>query len=248
MASEYQDELAVLQLLHAALAEYGCPGSIVSDNGGQFKGAAYTGVLDGLNVDHPRIEKRKPWQNLIEAQFKIQLRLADAKFEQATTLEEIQARHAEFIHTFNTTAHWAHRQREDGLRTPEAVLGGVLGRSVELGDLEKRFRGLQFERTVNLHGCVSIQRFYVYAERGLARKRVRSGCTRVGCGWSTNKSSWHAMPITTIGAGERSSRSHIQRSIKRRSPHLRSNCSNLMKTNGTKSWSALNRSADRGWR
>ena len=172
MASEYQDELAVLQLVHAALAEYGCPGAIVSDNGGSFKGAAYTGVLDGLNVDHPRIEKRKPWQNLIEAQFKIQLRLADAKFEEAKTLEEIQARHAEFIHTFNTTAHWAHRQREDGLRTPEAVLGGALGRSVESGELDKRFRGLQFERTVNRHGCVSIQRFYVYAEHGMAKKRV----------------------------------------------------------------------------
>ena len=40
-------------------------------------------------------------QNLIEAQFKVQLRLADFKFEQARTLDEVQAAHADFIETFN---------------------------------------------------------------------------------------------------------------------------------------------------
>ena len=33
------------------------------------------------------IELRKPWQNFIEAQFKVQLRLADFKIEHAQTLE-----------------------------------------------------------------------------------------------------------------------------------------------------------------
>jgi hypothetical protein len=33
MASRYQDELAILQLLHAALSEYGGPEGIVSGNG-----------------------------------------------------------------------------------------------------------------------------------------------------------------------------------------------------------------------
>jgi putative transposase len=172
MVSEYQDELAVLQLLHAALAEYGCPLGIVSDNGAVFYGNAYLAVLNGLKIEPCYIEKGQAWQNLIEAQFKIQLRLADAKFEQAQNLEEIQVHHAEFIQTFNTTQHWAHRERGDGLRTPEAVLDWERGRLVEPETLRRLFRTLQFERTVNRHGFVSIQRFYIYAEHGLAKKRV----------------------------------------------------------------------------
>ena len=38
MASLYQDEIAILQLLHAALAQYGRPEAIVSDNGRGFQG------------------------------------------------------------------------------------------------------------------------------------------------------------------------------------------------------------------
>ncbi|HMA37905.1 MAG TPA: hypothetical protein VKY74_25880 [Chloroflexia bacterium] len=71
LASYYQDTIAVLQLLYAALNAYGCPGG------------------------------------LIEAQFKVQLRRADAHFEQSTTLEQVQAAHARFVATFNTTPHWA---------------------------------------------------------------------------------------------------------------------------------------------
>jgi hypothetical protein len=69
------------------------------------------------------IEKGKPWQDLIEAQFKVQLRLSEVAFRQASTFEEIQERHATFVELFNTTPHWAHRDRADGLRTPVDVLG-----------------------------------------------------------------------------------------------------------------------------
>ena len=31
---------------------------------------------------------------------------------------------------------------------------------------------MQFERSIDQHGYISIQRFYIYAERGLARQRV----------------------------------------------------------------------------
>jgi hypothetical protein len=58
-----------------------------------------------LEIEPTYIELKKPWQNLIEAQFKVQLRLADFKFAHAQTLEEIQALHAAFIETFNTTPH-----------------------------------------------------------------------------------------------------------------------------------------------
>ena len=102
----------------------------------------------------------------------MQLRLADFKFEQAQTLEAIQNEHAALIETFNTTRHYAHRRRADGYRTPVDVLGWLRGRRVEGKELRELFRRSEFLRTVNPYGFVSVQRFYIYAESGLSRKRV----------------------------------------------------------------------------
>ena len=90
MATEYQDTIAVLQLLSAALSEYGQPDGIVSDNGSVFTSDAYEGLLNDLGIAVCHIEKGKPWQDLIEAQFKVQLRLSEVAFRQASTFEEIQ--------------------------------------------------------------------------------------------------------------------------------------------------------------
>jgi transposase InsO family protein len=121
MASQHQDLTAVLQLLCAALAEYGCPAMVISDHGAVFRAEDDTTILRALEVEPQYIEQGKPWQNLIEAQFKVQLRLADFQFEHAKTFEEMQTLHAAFIETFNTTRHWAHQEREDGRRTPVEV-------------------------------------------------------------------------------------------------------------------------------
>jgi hypothetical protein len=43
---------------------------------------------------------------------------------------------------------------------------------VEAEQLHRALRHLQVERVVNLRGYVSVQRFYIYAERGLSRARV----------------------------------------------------------------------------
>jgi putative transposase len=172
MVSRYQDELAILQLLHAAFSEYGAPEGLVSDNGSVFTADAYEHLLQKLEIEPCYIEKRQAWQNLIESQFAIQLRLADAKFEQATSLEEIQEQHAAFVEIFNTINHQAHEAREDGHKTPAAVLGWQRGRPLDPNTLRWAFRHLQFPRIVNQHGLVSVQRFYIYAERGLAKHRV----------------------------------------------------------------------------
>lgn len=87
-------------------------------------------------------------------------------------MEEIQAHHAAFVQTFNNTNHWAHREREDGCRTPVTVLGGARGQELSPDTLQRMFHHLQFPRTVNRYGCVSVQRFYIYAEQGLAKQRV----------------------------------------------------------------------------
>jgi transposase InsO family protein len=172
MASEHQELPAVLQLLLAALSTYGCPEGIVSAHGAVFRAGDYVAILKALEIEPTYIELRKPWQNLIEAQFKVQLRLADFQFEHAQTLEELQTLHATFVETFNTTPHWAHQERADGRRPPTEVLGWVRGRPVEPERLRRLFGQGQFLRTVNLYGFLSIQRFYSYAEAGLARQRV----------------------------------------------------------------------------
>ena len=172
MASPHQDLTAILQLLFAALAEYGCPHAMVSDNGSVFTAKDYLAILRDLAIEPLHIAQGKPWQNMIEAQFKVQLRLADYHFEQAQTLEDVQNQHATFIETFNTTPHWAHRTRTDGHRTPVEVLGWLRGRRVDPQRLRELFGRTEWLRTVNRYGFVSIQRFYLYAESGLARQRV----------------------------------------------------------------------------
>jgi transposase InsO family protein len=172
MVSEYQDLIAVLQLLHAALAEYGCPEAIVSDNGAVFTAHDYTTILTALEIEPHRIPKGRPWCNLIESQFRIQARLADAKFETTQTLAELQEAHAQFVQTFNTTAHWGHRERADDRTTPEAVLDWTRGRQLDPAQLRRVFGGAPLLRQVNRYGFVSIQRFYIYAEAGLSQKRV----------------------------------------------------------------------------
>jgi len=52
------------------------------------------------------------------------------------------------------------------------VLSWVRGRIIERATLHAALRQMQFERAVDRHGYISVQRFYSYAERGLARQRV----------------------------------------------------------------------------
>ncbi len=172
MATQQQDLPAVLHLLFAALGAYGAPQSLVSDNGSVFRAKDYQALLQAVDTTPLYIEQGKPWQNLIEAQFKVQLRLADFTFEQARSFAEIQDRHAAFLETFNTTRHWAHQQRDDGCYTPVTVLGDARGRPVDLAPLRRLVGQGQWLRTVTPAGYVQLHRFYLYAEAGLARRRV----------------------------------------------------------------------------
>ena len=179
MAAEHQDLPALLQLLFAALSTYGCPEGIVSDHGAVFRADDDVAILKALEIDPKYIELRAPGRTSLRP-FKVQLRLADFKFEQAGPVEEIQRLHAAFIETFNTTRHGAHQDRTDSRRTPVDVLGWVRGRAVER--LRRLFGRVQFLRTVNPYGFVSIQRFYIYAEQGLARQRVAVWIYEGSCG------------------------------------------------------------------
>jgi hypothetical protein len=48
----------------------------------------------------------------------------------------------------------------------------VRGAAVDQEVLQRALRHLQLERVVTLRGYVSVHRFYLYAERGLSRRRV----------------------------------------------------------------------------
>lgn len=172
MVSEHQDAVAILQLLHAAVGDFGAPWGIVSDNAKVFTSDAFLNVLEELEIQPCPIEPRQSWQNLIETQFNVQRRIGDATFKQAESLEELQDQHAAFIQLFNTTRHWAHRERVDDKLTPIAVLDGRQGRRITPERRTYAFRQTQYSRVINRHGCVSVQRFYIYAERGLTKRRV----------------------------------------------------------------------------
>ena len=45
MASPHQDLTAILPILFAALAAYGCPHALVSDNGSVFTAKEYLAIL-----------------------------------------------------------------------------------------------------------------------------------------------------------------------------------------------------------
>jgi hypothetical protein len=52
------------------------------------------------------------------------------------------------------------------------VLAWVHGRVVAPDNLRQVLRHVQLERGVDSCGYISVQRLYIYAERGLARQRV----------------------------------------------------------------------------
>jgi len=114
-----------------------------------FRAGDDVAMLKALEIEPTDSELRKPWQNLIAAPLKVQLRLAGFQVERAQTLEEIQRRPAAFGETFNTTRHWAHQERPDGRRSPVEVLGWVRGRAGAPERLQYLFGQVQFLRTVN---------------------------------------------------------------------------------------------------
>jgi len=85
MASPQHDLTAVLQMLDAARLAYGGPQASGSDNGSVLTANDSLAMLRDLESEPMHLEKGKPWQNLIEPQCKVQLRLAACTFEPAKT-------------------------------------------------------------------------------------------------------------------------------------------------------------------
>jgi hypothetical protein len=73
---------------------------------------------------------------------------------------------------FNYQEHWAHREREDGKRSPAAVLGWVRGTVHEPPDLHRVFCSTRFGRRVDRAGYVRFRDWRIYGEQGLSQEQA----------------------------------------------------------------------------
>jgi putative transposase len=115
-----------LAVLVDAIRRYGAPEAIVTDGGGQFYSTVALELYEMLGIRKERIDPGEPWQNYAETLFSIQKRLADHAFSNARTWPEMQQAHQTWWQHYNVEHHYAHRERQDGRHSPEAVLRGVL--------------------------------------------------------------------------------------------------------------------------
>ena len=165
--SPRQDLTAFLIVLRAALHEHGCPTAIVSDGGSIFKANLVLKIYKELGIERCRIDPGQPWQNYIETHFNIMRRMLDYPLAQAEDWTAMRAAHDRFFADYNLQAHFAHRKRRDGRRSPREVLGWVHGVWCDDSELDRLFR-LRGERVFDQNGYLRYKRWRIYGERGLA--------------------------------------------------------------------------------
>jgi hypothetical protein len=124
-------------------------------------------------VPHTMYEKGHPWQNLIEAQFGIQARLGEYRWERCRSVDEAVEVHRELIRDHNRLPHYAHRLRNDARHAPLEVLGQARGRRVEAADLHRAFARKTWTRQTDARGFIRLNRWKIYVEEGLQRLPVQ---------------------------------------------------------------------------
>jgi transposase InsO family protein len=88
----------VVQVCRRAIAQWGAPDTIVSDNAGVF--LALSPCLQQLGIHWTPIVRGHPWQNLAEGGFSIQRRMLDAYVVGGTTREVVYRQHAQFVQDY----------------------------------------------------------------------------------------------------------------------------------------------------
>jgi len=168
-----QDTTAFLRVLYSAVERYGPPERLVTDGGGIFKARQSRAVYRALGIEKEQIERRKPYQSYIETAFGIQKRMADWHFAKAETLADLAEAHDTWRADYNAQRHWAHEKREDGRRSPEAVLGfytALLRHREE--DLHRAFFSTRSTRVLDPLGYVRFLDWKLYGEEALARREA----------------------------------------------------------------------------
>jgi len=172
LLSRSQDLAAVLLAFYAAIRQHGTPEALGTDSGAVFLATQAQRIYAALAIRKAEIARRQAWQSLIEANFGAQMRMADHGFATSTTWEELLRVHEQWVDDFNDQAHWAHREREDGRRTPAEVLDRVVARLVDEATLHRVFYTLRFGRILDARGYARFRHWKVYGERGLAGQPV----------------------------------------------------------------------------
>jgi transposase len=170
--SRTQNQWDYLMVLADAIRRYGAPEAIVTDGGGIFYSNIALELYEMLGIRKERIEPGEPWQNYAETLFSIQRRLGDYAFSNARTWSEIQQAHRTWWTNYNSEHHYAHRSRQDGRHSPEAVLRGVLGRTYPEEVLERVLYASLFTRQLDRHGYVRFKNWRFFGEDGLAGEEV----------------------------------------------------------------------------
>lgn len=170
--SRTQDAGAYLMVLYAAIRQFGSPEAIVSDGGGVFRAKQVLGVYEALGIRREQIDPGQPWQSYIETQFNVMRRMADWHVSQATRWGELLTIHDQWVVEFNYQEHWAHREREDGKRSPAAMLGWVRGAAHEPEELYRVFCTTRFGRRLDKAGYMRFRHWRIYGEQGLPRAQV----------------------------------------------------------------------------
>jgi hypothetical protein len=165
--SRTQDLTALLIMLFAAVRQHGAPEALVSDSGSIFLAKQARRIYRALKIRKQQITLRQPWQSYIETTFNIQRRMADWHFVQATSWAELREVHDRWIADYNYQVHWAHREREDGRRSPAEVLNWVTGTVYPDQDLRRLFT-VRFARRIDPQGYVRFRHWRIYGERGVA--------------------------------------------------------------------------------
>lgn len=167
-----QDLASYLSVLYAAVERYGSPEALVTDGGGIFRANQAKAVYEALGIAKHEIERGRPWQSYIETHFNIQRRMADWHFGKADGWAALSAAHERFVEDYNAQGHWAHRDRDDGRRSPAEVLGFVSGVRHREEELRRAFFSSRFVRVLDSLGYATFRRWRVYGEEGLAGREA----------------------------------------------------------------------------
>ena len=98
--------------------------------------------------------------------------MADWYFCRAQSWEELVEAHDAWMTNYNEQSHWAHRERKDGRRSPQEVLGWVTGVRYRLEDLERAFFSVRFPRILDPLGYATFRCWRLYGEEALAGREA----------------------------------------------------------------------------
>ena len=167
-----QDLNAFLAVLYRAVQEYGPPATFVTDSGSIFLANRAQAIYRALGIRKLEIEKGRPWQSYLETAYNVQRRMADHYFAKVGDWFELLAEHDRWMHDYNLQDHYAHRERKEGRRSPSEVLAWVKTPRYREEDLARAFFSARHTRTLDGLGYLTLQRFRLFAEEGLAGTEV----------------------------------------------------------------------------